>query len=75
MNVPAFIYGVRGKFLKYTLKLLEKFNIVPNNEDLYEIAFTHSSYSAKYDLDYDYERLEFLGDSVLGLLCRIFLTT
>lgn len=25
MNVPAFIYGVRGKFLKYTLKLLEKF--------------------------------------------------
>jgi len=22
MNVPAFIYGVRGKFLKYTLKLL-----------------------------------------------------
>ena len=26
------------------MKLLEKFNIVPNNEDLYVIAFTHSSY-------------------------------
>ena len=37
------------------MKLLEKFNIVPNNEDLYVIAFTHSSYSAKHDLDYDYE--------------------
>ena len=55
------------------MELLEKFNIVPNNEDLYEIAFTHSSYSAKYELDYDYERLEFLGDSVLNMLTSEFL--
>ena len=55
------------------MKLLEKFNIVPNNEDLYEIAFTHSSYSAKHELDYDYERLEFLGDSVLNMLTSEFL--
>ena len=55
------------------MKLLENFNIVPNNEHLYEIAFTHSSYSAKHDLDYDYERLEFLGDSVLNMLTSEFL--
>ena len=55
------------------MNLLDKFNIVPNNEELYEIAFTHSSYSAKYDLDYDYERLEFLGDSVLNMLTSEFL--
>lgn len=55
------------------MELLEKFDIVPNNEDLYEIAFTHSSYSAKYELDYDYERLEFLGDSVLNMLTSEFL--
>ena len=55
------------------MELLEKFDIVPNNEELYEIAFTHSSYSAKYDLDYDYERLEFLGDSVLNMLTSEFL--
>lgn len=55
------------------MKLLEKFNIVPNNEELYEIAFTHSSYSAKHELDYDYERLEFLGDSVLNMLTSEFL--
>ena len=55
------------------MKLLEKFNIVPNNEDLYKIAFTHSSYSAKHELDYDYERLEFLGDSVLNMLTSEFL--
>ena len=55
------------------MKLLERFNIIPNNEDLYKIAFTHSSYSAKHDLDYDYERLEFLGDSVLNMLTSEFL--
>ena len=55
------------------MKLLEKFNIVPNNEELYEIAFTHSSYIAKHELDYDYERLEFLGDSVLNMLTSEFL--
>ena len=55
------------------MKLLERFNIIPNNEDLYKIAFTHSSYSAKHELDYDYERLEFLGDSVLNMLTSEFL--
>ena len=55
------------------MELLEKFNIMPNNEDLYKIAFTHSSYSAKHELDYDYERLEFLGDSVLNMLTSEFL--
>lgn len=55
------------------MKFLEKFDIVPNNEDLYTIAFTHSSYSAKHDLDYDYERLEFLGDSVLNMLTSEYL--
>ncbi len=55
------------------MELLDKFDITPNNEELYEIAFTHSSYSAKYNLDYDYERLEFLGDSVLNMLTSEFL--
>ncbi len=55
------------------MELLDKFDITPNKEELYEIAFTHSSYSAKYNLDYDYERLEFLGDSVLNMLTSEFL--
>ncbi len=49
-------------------ELLEKFDIVPNNMDIFEIAFIHGSYSTSHDLDYDYERLEFLGDSVLNLI-------
>ena len=55
------------------MNILEKYDIVPNDEKLYEIAFTHSSYSAKHDLDYDYERLEFLGDSVLNMLVSEYL--
>lgn len=56
-----------------TMKLLEEYDIQPNNYKLYEIAFTHSSYGVKHDLDYDYERLEFLGDSILSMLVSDYL--
>ncbi|MBQ2652737.1 MAG: ribonuclease III [Methanobrevibacter sp.] len=55
------------------MNLLEKFGIVSENKRLYEIAFTHSSYSTKHNLDYNYERLEFLGDSVLSLIVSEYL--
>lgn len=48
--------------------LFEKFGIKTENEMLYVMAFTHASYSSKHDLSYNYERLEFLGDSVLGMV-------
>jgi len=37
------------------------------NRNLLTEAFTHSSFANIHNLDYHYERLEFLGDSVLGL--------
>lgn len=55
------------------MNLFEKFGIVSENKHLYDIAFTHSSYSKKHDLDYNYERLEFLGDSVLSLIVSEYL--
>ena len=50
------------------MDLFEKFGIETENKQLYAIAFTHASYSVHHDLDYNYERLEFLGDSVLSLI-------
>ena len=55
------------------MNLLEKFNIIPNDEHLYEVAFMHGSYSAKIGVDYTYERLEFLGDSVLNMIVSEYL--
>ena len=55
------------------MDLLEKFNINTKNEKIYEIAFTHSSYAIVNDLNYNYERLEFLGDSILSLIVAEYL--
>ena len=52
-------------------ELFLKLNINPNNLDLYNLAFSHSSYANEKHLDAlkaDYERLEFLGDAVLELV-------
>jgi len=47
----------------------KKYNIKTKNVELYEMAFTHSSYNwdAKTS-HHDYERLEFVGDSVVGFV-------
>lgn len=46
-----------------TLAWLEGLGFAPKNHDLWLAALTHGS----HDGDVDYERLEFLGDRVLGL--------
>jgi len=55
------------------MKLLEQLKIETEREELYEMAFTHTSYANEQGLDYSYERLEFLGDAVLELLISEYL--
>ena len=45
----------------------------PDGEKLLQMAFTHRSYATENKLDYDNQRLEFLGDAVLELATSTFL--
>ena len=55
-------------------KLEEKIGCSFKNKDLLLTALTHSSYAnEKHDRSLSYERLEFLGDSILGLITAEFL--
>lgn len=49
------------------MDFLEKYNIEFKNQNLLQTALTHSSYSNEHAAE-NYERLEFLGDSVLQLI-------
>jgi len=54
-------------------ELFEKININPKNLELYNLAFTHSSYVNEKNVKDDYERLEYLGDAVLELITSDYL--
>ena len=54
--------------MKDLKEFLKQFNIEPKHPVLFEQAFTHPSYNADANTKHhDYERLEFLGDSVIDL--------
>ena len=55
------------------MEILDKLNIKTDNEELYETAFTHTSYSNEHEESDNYERLEFLGDAVLELIISDYL--
>ena len=63
----------RNQFIKNALQKSVELSEAVENKDLYTIAFTHGSYTIKHDFEYNYERLEFLGDSVLSLLVSEYL--
>lgn len=54
-------------------EILQKWEIVPHDKKLYEVAMSHSSYVNEHKDKKDYERLEFLGDAVLELITSDYL--
>lgn len=48
--------------------IFERFHILPHDVSLYEQAFTHASYSNEHKDCPSYDRLEFLGDSLLDMI-------
>lgn len=49
-------------------KVFTRFQIKPNDVSLYEQAFTHASYTNEHKECPCYDRLEFLGDSLLDMI-------
>ena len=54
-------------------ELFEKLKIEPKDLSLYKTAFSHSSYANEHKARQDYERLEFLGDSIVNFLVAEYL--
>ncbi len=54
-------------------ELYDILKINPKNEKLYNTAVSHSSYANEHRAKKDYERLEFLGDSVVDLVIADYL--
>lgn len=59
--------------LKLVSFLLKKFGYRPKNIKLFEIAFTHKSYSNTKNNVESNERLEYLGDTVIDLIVAEYL--
>lgn len=65
------LYAARKKQLKDYLK---KYEIIKTDVELFDIALTHPSFNFEENQNApDYERLEFLGDSVLRLVMSEYL--
>ena len=59
--------------LRSLLAFLDRHKLPVGNLELLDHALTHSSHAFEQQLDDDNERLEFLGDAVLGLLVSDYL--
>lgn len=54
------------------MKILEQLQIKPNNEEIYDTAFTHTSYANENSV-VSYERMEYLGDAILEFIVSDYL--
>ncbi len=64
---------IRPERAEQLMRFLTRYNLPMQNLDLLDQALTHASYAFEHHLPYDNERLEFLGDAVLGLVVSEYL--
>ena len=62
----------KNEFSVKLTKIMNKYNLSFNNLDLYYEAFAHPSFANENHVK-DYQRLEFLGDAILGFLVGEYL--
>lgn len=62
-----------SEWIKKLNDVLNKFKIIPKNYSKYIQALTHSSYSHENNLNYNYERFEFIGDAAISWIISNFL--
>ena len=55
------------------MKILDELKVIPNDINLFETAFTHTSYCNENKNVESYERLEFLGDKILDFIVSEYL--
>jgi ribonuclease III len=67
------MYQVASERGEQLTQFLGQHGLSMRNMHLLDRALTHSSYAFEHQLDYDNERLEFLGDAVLGLVVSDYL--
>ena len=54
------------------MEILDQLHVKPNHIELFETAFTHTSYANENNIE-SYERLEYLGDAILEFLVSDYL--
>ena len=59
--------------MKDIKKLESNLGYTFRNKQLLKTALTHSSYAHEHKIKEDYERFEFLGDSILGFIVSDYL--
>lgn len=60
-------------YLVIKMKILDELKVIPNDINLFETAFTHTSYCNENKNVESYERLEFLGDKILDFIVSEYL--
>jgi ribonuclease-3 len=64
---------IRPERIEELMQFLTRYNLPMQNLDLLDQSLTHASYAFEHQLPYNNERLEFLGDAVLGLIVSEYL--